>query len=51
VQAAVAAQCPVLIVDTPASIEAGTPPAGFPVATWPELVAASQCPTTGERVC
>jgi HAD superfamily hydrolase (TIGR01509 family) len=51
VQAAVAAHCPVLIVDTPASIEAREPPAGFPVATWPELVAASKCPATGERPC
>jgi HAD superfamily hydrolase (TIGR01509 family) len=51
VQAAAAARCPVVIMDTPASIEAGTPPDGYPVATWPELVAASQCPATGECTC
>jgi HAD superfamily hydrolase (TIGR01509 family) len=50
VQAALAAKCPVLIVDTPASIEAGAPPPGLPVATWPELVHASQC-LLGERPC
>jgi beta-phosphoglucomutase-like phosphatase (HAD superfamily) len=41
VQAALAANCPVVIVDTPASIEAGEPPAGLPTASWPELIAAS----------
>jgi len=41
VQAALAATCPVVIVDTPASIEAGEPPPGLPTASWPELIAAS----------
>ena len=52
VEAALAARTPVVIVDTPAAIEAGTPPPGLPVATWPELVAASRLPIpSGERPC
>lgn len=52
VQAALAAHCPVVIVDTPAAIEAGAPPPGLPVATWPELVAASQASIpAGDRPC
>lgn len=44
VQAAVAAHCPVVVMDTPAAIQAGPPPSGLATATWPELVAASMVP-------
>lgn len=42
VEAAVAARCPVVVMDTPAAIAAGPPPSGLATATWPELVELSQ---------
>ena len=51
VEAALAAGCPVVVVDTPAGIDAGEPPPGLPVATWSELLAASRPRQSGEPAC
>jgi HAD superfamily hydrolase (TIGR01509 family) len=52
IQAAVAAHCPVVVMDTPAAIQAGPPPPGLATATWPELVAASMEPVgAGGKPC
>ncbi len=47
IQAAVAAHCTVVVMDTPAAIQAGPPPPGLATATWPKLVAASRISAGG----